>query len=266
MRGTFCPPRLFLNGRKDTQYQVIYKKKEIFLIRKLKKHTFVGILIFDCFMRRVSLFLYHFCIACLLCGCSTISHIVRNEFKEANPEDILENTAAEYIVSASIDGEAGKWIAGQMVFVKDYLVNAFEDSVIIRQPEEGLLLVFDSDRIFKQGKADINDNSSEVLQALATALTQLPNTRLYILVHTDNSSSEFIALALTDKRAKKLKKSLKSKGLKISRITAEGRGFMVPVISNESSEGRKLNRRVEMAVTANHKMIRQAIKSTKAVR
>jgi outer membrane protein OmpA-like peptidoglycan-associated protein len=89
---------------------------------------------------------------------------------------------------------------------------------------------------------------------------------LYILVHTDNSSSEFIALSLSDKRAKNIKRILASKGMKRSHITAEGRGFMVPVISNESPEGRKINRRVEMAVTANHKMIRQAIKSTKTKR
>jgi translation initiation factor IF-2 len=66
--------------------------------------------------------------------------------------------------------------------------------------------------------------------------------------------------------AEKIKRILVSKGVKRSHITAEGRGFMVPVISNESPEGRKINRRVEMAVTANHKMIRQAIKSTKTKR
>jgi outer membrane protein OmpA-like peptidoglycan-associated protein len=153
-----------------------------------------------------------------------------------------------------------------MEILKIMLSEQMGDSVMIRQPEEGLLLVFDSDRLFKQGLEYVNDSSTETLHVLATSLQRFPNTRLYILVHTDNSSSEFIALSLSDKRAKNIKKILASKGMKRSHIVAEGRGFTVPVISNESPEGRKLNRRVEMAVTANHKMIRQAIKSTKTKR
>ncbi|MDD2559543.1 MAG: OmpA family protein [Bacteroidales bacterium] len=199
-------------------------------------------------------------------SCSTVSNIVKNEFAEKNPEDILRNTAAEYIVNSGIEGEAGRWIATQMEILKIMLSEQLGDSVMIRQPEEGLLLVFDSDRLFRQGLEYVKDSSVETLQVLASALQRFPNTRLYILVHTDNSSSEFIALSLTDKRAKNIKKILASKSLKRSQIVAEGRGYAVPVISNESPEGRKLNRRVEMAVTANHKMIRQAIKSTKAKR
>jgi len=202
----------------------------------------------------------------LFCSCSTISTIVKKEFAERNPEAILQNTAAEYIVNSSIEGEAGRWIASQMEILKIMLSEQIGDSVMIRQPEEGLLLVFDSDRLFKQGLQYVNDSSIETLEVLATSLQDFPNTRLYILVHTDNSSSEFIALSLSDKRAKNIKRILASKGMKRSHITAEGRGFMVPVISNESPEGRKINRRVEMAVTANHKMIRQAIKSTKTKR
>ncbi len=199
-------------------------------------------------------------------ACSTVSSIVKNEFKETNPEDILRNTAAEYIVNSDIEGEAGRWIASQMEILKIMLNEQIGDSVMIRQPEEGLLLVFDSDQFFKQGLEHVTNSSIETLQVLATSLQRFPNTRLYILVHTDNSSSEFIALSLSDKRAKNIKKIMASKGFKRSHIVAEGRGFKVPVISNESPEGRKLNRRIEMAVTANHKMIRQAIKSNKTTR
>jgi len=202
----------------------------------------------------------------LFSACSTVSNIVKKEFAERNPEDILQNTAAEYIVNSGVEGEAGRWIASQMGILKIMLSQQLGDSVVIRQPEEGLLLVFDSDRLFKRGLRYVNDSSIETLELLATSLQNFPNTRLYILVHTDNSSSEFIALSLSDKRAKNIKRILASKGLKRSHITAEGRGFMVPVISNESPEGRKINRRIEMAVTANRKMIRQAIKSTKTKR
>ncbi|MDD4639808.1 MAG: OmpA family protein [Bacteroidales bacterium] len=209
----------------------------------------------------------------ILCGClvffgscSTVTNIVKNEFAEKNPEDILRNTAAEYIVNSGIEGEAGRWIASRMEIVKNKLNEQIGDSVLIRQPEEGLLLVFDSDQIFKQGLDNVNEAAFETLRLLATTLKPFPDTKLYILVHTDNSSSEFIALSLSDKRAKNIKKILASMGLKRSHINSEGRGFMVPVISNESPEGRKLNRRVEIAVTANHRMIRRAIKSTKAAR
>ncbi len=67
----------------------------------------------------------------MFCSCSTISNIVKKEFAERNPEDILQNTAAEYIVNPSIEGEPAGWIASQMGILKIMLSEQKADSVLI---------------------------------------------------------------------------------------------------------------------------------------
>ena len=52
------------------------------------------------------------------------------------------------------------------------------------------------------------------------------------------------------------------RGVNDSRLTFEGRGELEPIATNKTEEGRSLNRRVEFAITANEKMIRDARRET----
>jgi outer membrane protein OmpA-like peptidoglycan-associated protein len=51
---------------------------------------------------------------------------------------------------------------------------------------------------------------------------------------------------------------LKSCGIAGSRMTSEGMSYHMPVASNETAEGRAQNRRVEVYISANENMIKEA--------
>jgi OOP family OmpA-OmpF porin len=66
--------------------------------------------------------------------------------------------------------------------------------------------------------------------------------------HTDSVGSEEYNQGLSERRANTVRDYLASKGINASRLTARGYGEGRPVASNDTSEGRQENRRVELVV------------------
>ena len=64
--------------------------------------------------------------------------------------------------------------------------------------------------------------------------------------HTDSSGPEAYNQGLSERRAASVKKWLTDNGVAASRLEAVGFGETRPKYNNETREGRKLNRRVEL--------------------
>jgi len=82
-------------------------------------------------------------------------------------------------------------------------------------------------------------------------LNDNPNLEIEIGGHTDNIGSVAYNLELSRERAKAVTLYLVSKGIRISRIKFKGYGRSIPIASNETEEGRQLNRRVEFKIIKN---------------
>lgn len=204
----------------------------------------------------------------LVSGCA-VPHEISNALYDRETDELLQNTAVEYIVHAAVDKDGKSHIdsltavrlKSKIQVLENHLKNLIGNQAIVRQPEEGLLIVFPSDRVFKSGRSELKEEALAPLKQLAEILADTPDIFTYLLVHTDNNGSEYMSLALSEQRAKVLRKTLKKNGLK--NIYTEGKGSLVPVITNESEEGRKLNRRVEIAVVISPKMIRETRREVK---
>ena len=68
--------------------------------------------------------------------------------------------------------------------------------------------------------------------------------------HTDNKGSATYNLKLSESRAKSVVDFLISTGIEKTRLTFKGYGFLKPISSNETEEGRQQNRRTEFKVLA----------------
>jgi OOP family OmpA-OmpF porin len=69
---------------------------------------------------------------------------------------------------------------------------------------------------------------------------------------TDSIGTEEYNLGLSQRRADAVRNYLVEKGVDPKIITAKGYGESNPVASNDTKEGRALNRRVEFAATENY--------------
>lgn len=117
----------------------------------------------------------------------------------------------------------------------------------IATPERELLTDIINNLEFAFGKATIKENSYPTLNKLATLLTSR-NFTLKIAGHADDKGSDRLNMRLSKKRAEAVKAYLVSQGANPSRIEATGYGEGQPITSNQTIEGRKLNRRVEFTL------------------
>ena len=103
---------------------------------------------------------------------------------------------------------------------------------------------------FEFDKSTLLQQSYFELMKLMTLLETYPEMQIEIGGHTDGKGSDGYNLRLSENRAKAVVDFLVSKGIDIKRLKYKGYGKSMPVASNDTDEGRALNRRVEFRILA----------------
>lgn len=85
-----------------------------------------------------------------------------------------------------------------------------------------------------------------LLDDVVTIFEKNPGMNVELQGHCDNTGAAAYNMDLSLRRANAVKKFLVSKGISENRLTTKGFGFTKPVGSNETKEGRSMNRRVEL--------------------
>jgi len=100
---------------------------------------------------------------------------------------------------------------------------------------------------FDTGSDRIRPESKPELDEIGAVLTEHADLRLLIEGHTDSEGPEASNLDLSERRAASVRAYLvENYGVSGSRLQSAGFGESRPVDSNESAEGRQMNRRVEI--------------------
>ncbi len=168
-----------------------------------------------------------------------------------------KNRAVAIILGAAIGGVAGGLIGEYMDRQAAKLEEELENAKVERVGE-GIVITFDSGILFDFDSYAIKPSTRENLQELAPTLIKYDDTDVLVLGHTDNVGALDYNETLSEKRAASVKTNLVTQGVASSRLDTEGYGETDPVASNETDEGRALNRRVEVVVIANKKLQRAA--------
>lgn len=85
------------------------------------------------------------------------------------------------------------------------------------------------------------------MEAIAGMMAGLPDLKVAIVGHTDDTGSYELNLDLSKRRADAVVAELVNTfGIGANRLFSAGPSFIAPVASNETEEGRALNRRVEL--------------------
>lgn len=101
---------------------------------------------------------------------------------------------------------------------------------------------------FETGSHELLTESIVELQKLIDFLNLNKTVGIEIEGHTDNVGTELMNLKLSESRAKEVYDFLVNKGIDKNRMQFKGYGFSKPVSSNETAEGRAINRRTEFVI------------------
>jgi outer membrane protein OmpA-like peptidoglycan-associated protein len=101
---------------------------------------------------------------------------------------------------------------------------------------------------FKLNRAELAESSIETVQNIANILHKYPKVNIEIGGHTDDSGDDTYNLDLSQKRVNNVKKQLATMGIAAERLKAIGYGESKPLVSNDTEENRRKNRRVEFKV------------------
>lgn len=101
---------------------------------------------------------------------------------------------------------------------------------------------------FAFNSADILSSSQKVLDEFIVFLNDHPTMTISIEGHTDNVGSDEFNLILSENRAKAVYNYLVNNGIDADRLQYKGFGKTTPIATNETEEGRAMNRRTEFVI------------------
>ncbi|MBK7964362.1 MAG: OmpA family protein [Bacteroidetes bacterium] len=132
---------------------------------------------------------------------------------------------------------------------------AMEDDLINVNAAQMLKSLNDNGKVSLYGiyfdfdKATVKPESKSALDEIAKLLKENSTLNLFVVGHTDMKGSYEYNVTLSKNRAVAVVNELVNKyGIPPSRLSSEGIGPLAPVSSNQTAEGRKLNRRVELVL------------------
>jgi outer membrane protein OmpA-like peptidoglycan-associated protein len=111
------------------------------------------------------------------------------------------------------------------------------------------LVVNMSDVLFDTGKYTLRPAAREKLAKISGIVLAYPTLMLAIEGNTDNVGTEDFNQTLSEKRAEAVRSYLTHEGIPEASTTATGFGKTRPIATNDTSDGRQLNRRVELVVS-----------------
>ena len=108
-----------------------------------------------------------------------------------------------------------------------------------------------SDVTFKPGSSWLTPRARGALDALSVTLLAFPEARVQVRAHTDSKGPADVNLGLSARRAESVVTYLKEKGIAELQLETIGLGESQPLDTNDTKEGRKRNRRVELLTLPN---------------
>lgn len=177
-------------------------------------------------------------------GGAVVGGVIGNQFG---------NTALGAVIGAAVGGTAGVLIGNSMDEQAEEMEKELEDAKIERVGE-GILIRFDSGILFGYDSSTLQPEAKANISKLAGILKKYPGSNVLITGHTDSDGSEKYNQTLSEKRAKAVSDYAMYQGIISSRLSIVGLGETEPVASNDTADGKKLNRRVEIAIYASEEM------------
>lgn len=118
----------------------------------------------------------------------------------------------------------------------------------VKREMEVLSLTLKGDVSFDANSAALKPVALDEINRVAVVLKQYPQSTILVAGHTDSIGAEDKNQELSERRAESVKSALVGQGIAPMRVTTVGYGEAKSIATNDTPEGRQLNRRVEIRI------------------
>ena len=101
---------------------------------------------------------------------------------------------------------------------------------------------------FATDSADLNAGFFEVLNSVSLVVNEFEQTVIEVAGHTDSTGSDAYNQQLSERRAAAVASYLGTRNVRRDRVIELGMGEARPVATNDTADGRQVNRRVELTL------------------
>lgn len=166
-------------------------------------------------------------------------------------------------IGAGVGAGAGALIGRKMDKQQQQLQQELANSATVEKvtDDNGLQAIkvtFSSGILFPTNGTSLSQSAKNELSQFAQSLINNPNTNVQIFGYTDNTGSLAVNERVANGRADSVLAYLVNCGVSPARLSAKGIPMAGYVASNDTEAGRAMNRRVEIYITADQTMIKQA--------
>ena len=154
------------------------------------------------------------------------------------------------LLGAGIGALAGGGIGLYMDKQADKLRMQLQSTgVSVTRNGDNIILNMPGNVTFATNSSNISADFYKVLDSVALVLNEYEKTYVDVIGHTDNTGALQFNQTLSEARASSVARYLESQKVVSQRIITRGAGPSSPIASNDTPEGRALNRRVEIVLT-----------------
>lgn len=166
-------------------------------------------------------------------------------------------------IGAGVGAGAGALIGRKMDKQQQELERQLAESAQVEQVTDAnglqaIKVTFNGGILFPTNGTELSASAKNELSQFAVSLNNNPQTNVQIYGFTDNTGSMAVNQRVADGRSNAVKTYLVNSGVAFTRLSSQGVPMANYVASNDTAEGRAQNRRVEVYITANEQMIKQA--------
>lgn len=148
-------------------------------------------------------------------------------------------------VGAVAGGSVGYYMDVQEAKLRQQLQGT---GVSVTRMGENITLNMPGNITFRTDSSDLNSSFFSVLDSVSLVLKEYEKTLVEVAGHTDSTGTNEYNQALSERRAQTVGSYLAGKGVLDQRLMIVGAGETRPVAANDTTDGRQLNRRVELTL------------------
>jgi outer membrane protein OmpA-like peptidoglycan-associated protein len=121
--------------------------------------------------------------------------------------------------------------------------------VSVTRNGDNIILNMPGNITFATNSSNVSADFYRVLDSVALVINEFEKTYVDVIGHTDNTGADAYNQQLSEARASSVARYLESQKVLQARILTRGMGESSPIASNDTPQGRSLNRRVEIILT-----------------